>query len=126
MAERSFHLFGEKLAVCSRCTSIYVAFLAGTLLYPLLRRAIVPRLHDSLHPRSVLLVAMLPMLVDVVAEFLGVHSSTFLTRSITGALFGFVVSFILLPTAIEGVQQLFTLKKNPTISELKERTSPCK
>src|SRR5919108_3827467 len=30
--ERSFHVFGAKLAVCARCTGVYVGFLIGGVL----------------------------------------------------------------------------------------------
>ena len=32
---RSFHIFSEKIGVCSRCLWIYSGFTAGTVLYPL-------------------------------------------------------------------------------------------
>ena len=31
---RSFHLCGEPLAVCGRCSAIYFGFLSGTIIYP--------------------------------------------------------------------------------------------
>lgn len=50
------------------------------------------------------------MLLDVVAEFAGIHDSTFLTRTITGALLGLVLPLVILPVAIEGVQQFVVQK----------------
>jgi hypothetical protein len=35
---RCFHIEGYKLAVCARCFFIYLGFLSGTILYPLLYR----------------------------------------------------------------------------------------
>src|ERR671913_225429 len=35
IAERSFHVDGHALAVCSRCTGIYAGFMLSALLYPL-------------------------------------------------------------------------------------------
>ena len=103
LPERSFHLFGERLAVCSRCSSIYFAFLIGVIGYPF----ITPSLHHIRTPlRSVLVAALLPMLVDVALDFFGIHASTFATRTMSGSLFGLVVPFFVLPAAIEGVQQL--------------------
>ena len=37
MPERSFHLHGFPLGVCSRCTGIYVGFIIGLMLYPFAR-----------------------------------------------------------------------------------------
>ena len=34
IAERSFHLAGEPLAVCQRCTGLYIGFLLGLLAVP--------------------------------------------------------------------------------------------
>lgn len=39
IAERSFHLSGEPLAVCHRCTGLYLGFLAGLLAVPRWHRA---------------------------------------------------------------------------------------
>jgi uncharacterized membrane protein len=107
LPERSFHLFDEKLAVCSRCSSIYFASFVATIAYPI----ITPTLQHSNTPRSLLLAALLPMLINVGLDFLGIHASTFTTRTITGAVFGFVLPFFVLPAAIEGVQQLVTQKQ---------------
>jgi uncharacterized membrane protein len=106
--ERSFHLFGQKLAVCARCSSIYFAFLMGVALYPFIN----PSIHCSNNPtRGILVAALLPMLIDVGLDLLGIHESTFVTRTMTGIIFGVVIPFFVLPDAIEGVQQLASQKK---------------
>ncbi|MER3523412.1 MAG: hypothetical protein C4326_04925 [Ignavibacteria bacterium] len=100
--ERSFFLFEHKLGVCTRCTSVYCAFLAGVLVYPFvrgLRNLCVP-------PRSVLLLALAPITVEVATEWVGWYSSSPFTRSLTGALLGFVLAFTILPVALEAVQQI--------------------
>ena len=82
-----------------RCSAIYFAFLAGVLLYPAFRtldRPVVPR-------RRWLVIVAFPMLLDVAAAFLGIHESSLVTRSITGALFGFVLPFYCLPVALDAV-----------------------
>src|SRR5215207_6780653 len=46
LPERSYHIYGHKLAVCSRCTGLYAGFGLTLLLYPLirsLRNALTPR-----------------------------------------------------------------------------------
>ncbi|MCZ6776500.1 MAG: DUF2085 domain-containing protein [Ignavibacteria bacterium] len=99
---RSFHVFGQPVAVCSRCSAIYLAFLAGTILYPTVRR-----IGQKASPaRTVLVISVLPMLLDVFAGFLGVHEITNLTRSITGAIFGAVLPFFVIPIATEAFSQL--------------------
>jgi uncharacterized membrane protein len=96
---RTLHIAGEPLGVCARCSGIYFAFLAGTLCYPLfrdLRRPVVPS-------RGLLVVALVPMLVDVALGFAGLHEISTATRLITGSVFGALIPFILLPVALGAV-----------------------
>lgn len=102
LPERSFHVFGEQLAVCARCASIYFAFLFALLVYPLVRNISNPH---PLH-RTVLFLALLPMVVDVGLDFLGIHDSDFVTRTITGVILGGTLPFVVLPVAVEGMHQL--------------------
>src|ERR1041384_3751425 len=58
LPERSFHLLGFPLAVCARCTGIYLGALTGLLLYPSVRR-----LKDETMPaRWWLVAAAVPVL----------------------------------------------------------------
>ena len=77
--ERSFHLLGEPLAACARCTGLYLGFTLGVAAWPH-----VPRLARALaaRPRWVL-VFMVPLAVDVWVE------NTALSRLATG----FVAAF---------------------------------
>ena len=100
---RSFHLFAVPLAVCSRCASIYFAFLLGMLSYPLFRS-----LESPVLPRRIwLVIAITPMLLDVAADMVGIHEATNMTRTFTGALFGVIIPYFIVPAAIEAAQQLF-------------------
>jgi uncharacterized membrane protein len=99
--DRSFHVFGHPLAVCARCSAIYLAFLSGTILYPAIRRAWVPT-------RSVLAVSIVPMLADVLAGALGLHEISNLSRAITGALFGITLPLFVIPAAVEAMTQVLT------------------
>jgi uncharacterized membrane protein len=99
---RSFHLYGEPFAVCIRCSAIYFAFLAATLLFPLVcsvDRAALPN-------RRFLLVAALPMALDVCADTLGLHESTLLSRTVSGVVLGGILPFYIVPAAIEAVSGL--------------------
>ncbi len=104
LPERSFYLFGEKLAVCSRCSSVYFSFLLVAALYPFVRSLTTPAIPH----RHWLLLAMLPMLIDVGLGFFNLHNSTFVTRALTGAILGATAPLYILPAAIEAVQQLST------------------
>lgn len=99
---RSFHLFGEKIGVCSRCSSIYFGFLLSLVLYPLFRNIQAP----AFPKRHWIAFAILPMLIDVFMNFMGIHESTLLTRAITGLLFGLILPFYVIPPLLEGIAQL--------------------
>ena len=99
---RSFHLFGGKLAVCIRCSSIYFTFFLSLLAFPLFRSVTNPAYPAN----SWIALAMVPMAVDVFLDLTGLHTSSALTREITGALFGAILPLYLVPPLLEGVSQL--------------------
>ena len=115
---RSLHLAGQPLAVCARCSAIYFAFFAGTLLYPLL----YPLRTTGQPPRAVLVLAGLPMLLDVLAGLTGFHEATIATRVATGSVAGLILPFFLLPAAIGAVGQIITQRHQSTIPSTSERT----
>ncbi|MGI8918449.1 MAG: DUF2085 domain-containing protein [Pyrinomonadaceae bacterium] len=95
--ERSFFIAGQPLAVCARCTGVYAGFALTTLLYPLftsLRRTNPPE-------RKWLFIAVAPLAIDFGLGFLGIWENTHWSRFITGALFGSVVVFYVLPALAE-------------------------
>lgn len=93
LPERSFHLHGFPLAVCSRCTGIYAGFVVGLLGYPLVRN-----LREAESPnRRWLILAALTVLVDFGGDFFGLFDNTFASRAATGALLGVVAAFYILP-----------------------------
>ena len=116
--ERSLHILGKPLAVCARCSSIYAGFLAATILFPFVRGLA----HSILSRRAVLLWSLVPMLADVALDALGVHGSTTFTRLITGALFGVVVPFFIIPAAQEAMRDLMTRPQSFQHDELKKGT----
>lgn len=97
MPERSFHLMGEKFAVCSRCFGVYFGLLAGFLAYPLLR----PMDETEPLPRVWLFAAMVPMAVDWSLGFFHVLENTHLTRVVTGLVLGLACAFFIVPALIE-------------------------
>jgi uncharacterized membrane protein len=99
---RSFHLFGQPLAVCGRCSAIYFAFLLGAILYPFARKLLPEKKPGILF----LILAMAPMLVDVVLEAFGIDESSNALRAVTGAWFGLLIPFLIIPGAIEGIEQI--------------------
>jgi len=99
--DRSFHILGFKFAVCIRCFSIYAGFLISISAL-LLRRGVQLRLPESKY----LLAALLPMLIDVALDTVGVFRSTSLSRIVTGSLFGLVAPFFIVPPLTQALRQL--------------------
>ncbi len=95
--ERTFHLAGGlPLAVCSRCSGIYVGGLLGLLVYPLFRP-----ITSTVSPERIrLLAAAVPMLIDFGGDQLGLFHNTFLSRTLTGLIVGMAAAFFLLPGLI--------------------------
>jgi uncharacterized membrane protein len=89
----SLRLGGEKLGVCARCSAIYFGFLLGVIAYPMIRF-----ISNTLvsHRRWILL-AGIPMCVDVFLAAAGIHQTTVLTRLCTGSIFGFLIAFTIVP-----------------------------
>lgn len=86
---RSFFLFGQPLAVCSRCLGIYIGCLAGIGLYPLLRgfgRIQLPR-------TDVFISLSFPIVIDTVGNFAGLWNTVNLARFATGLLWGVILPF---------------------------------
>jgi len=97
LPERSYYIYGHKLAVCSRCTGIYAGFALTLLLYPLIRS-----LRNAVTPRPIfLLLAAIPLASDFSLTFLGVWENTHTSRLLTGALLGSAAVFYVMPGIIE-------------------------
>lgn len=97
ISERSFHIAGHKLAVCSRCTGIYAGVLAGVLLYPLARS-----LGRRGAPSPVwLILSSVPITLDFALGFFGIWRNTHTSRLLTGALLGIACAIYLVPGLID-------------------------
>lgn len=95
--ERSFFIAGHPLAVCARCTGLYLGFAIATLLYPLL-----PSTRRTQPPaRKWLFFALAPLVVDFGLGFFGIWENTHSSRFLTGALFGAVVALYVMPAVAE-------------------------
>ena len=101
---RSFHIAGVKFAVCIRCSAIYFSFLVGVLLFPMLRRRTI-----SLSSRSMWLIAVVSMLIDVLLDTVGIHASTTWTRTITGGMFGFIAAQLIVPLILQAFTDIAAL-----------------
>jgi uncharacterized membrane protein len=98
--DRSWQIAGLPIAVCSRCTAIYVGGLVGLFLYPCILQVRSRAGWMAGQGRPLLALALLPMLADVALDLLGVRQNTFLTRAITGGLAGIALALYLTPTLL--------------------------
>lgn len=96
MPERSLHLHGLPLAVCSRCTAIYAGFFLGLVVSPFVRGL----RNQTMPARRWLLWAALPVVVDFSGGWIGLFANTFFSRTATGLLAGAAMSFYLLPSCL--------------------------
>ncbi len=94
---RSFHIFGYKLAVCSRCASIYYGFTFGLVIYPLFRSMKEVTIPNLLY----IMVPLAALGADWAVDYTSLARNTFVTRSITGGVFGISIAFFVLPAIIE-------------------------
>jgi len=113
--DRSFHIFGYELAVCSRCVSVYLGFLLGTLIYPMRYKLT----NTELPPMWFLLLPLVLLCIDVFADVMGIFKNTFGTRTISGAYMGFVLPFFLLP----GFLKFFNDTANYFTNKIQNNTS---
>ena len=85
ISERSFHLFGVQLAVCARCTGIYLGLPLGIIFFIIFSSKI----------SQLALVPILVMAGDGLVNWLGLVSSPSWLRFIFGLGFGFVGGWLL-------------------------------
>jgi uncharacterized membrane protein len=95
--ERSFHLAGNKFAVCSRCTGLYSGFAAAVLAYPVARS-----LRNTATPSILwLILAALPLAIDFSLGYFNIWANTQASRFATAALFSATTVFYIVPGLIE-------------------------
>ena len=94
---RSFHLLGHPLAVCARCTGIYLGFLLGVAMFPFLKmwqRTTPP-------PRWIFGVALLPPGTEYILAKGGIIAPDSLLRGFASAPLGVIGAFCVLVTLFE-------------------------
>ena len=100
--ERSLHLEGHQLAVCSRCFGVYFGLLAGLLVYPLWRSVT----ETEPMPRIWLFLSLVPIGIDWSLGVFGIWENTHLSRFITGTILGVACSTFIVPALVEITQNL--------------------
>lgn len=91
----SFYIAGYQMCLCSRCLAIYSSLLVGGLLLVLFRHR--PIIHIRPLSWKMWLLGMLPMALDGGTQLFGWHESNVYLRLLTGAIFGLMTAWFVLP-----------------------------
>ena len=87
LSDRCFHLGAEPLAVCARCFGVYIGFLAGTLLFPFVKKRFPRPLPSAL----VFICFTFPVGLDTTANFFHVWNSPSWVRFLLGISWGTIL-----------------------------------
>lgn len=87
---RSPHVGGVPIAICDRCTGIYLGLVIGVALTGWGRRGLWATL--GVHGRYLLLGSLVPLGLDWIGPILGLWSNGPVSRALTGLLFGGVAA----------------------------------
>jgi len=94
MPDRCFHLVGQAMPLCSRCSGIYLGALSGVLFFPVLRNKFL----FEIPKRRVLIFSLLPLLLEVSLSKIGLYDGGLIIRFISGLIPGAVSVFYVLPS----------------------------
>lgn len=111
MPERSLHLAGHQLAVCSRCFGVYFGLLAGLVVYPLWQNVE----ETEPLPRVWLLLSLVPIGIDWSLTVFGVWENTHLSRFITGMILGAACATYIMPALVEIARNLSGREPRPAV-----------
>lgn len=111
--DRCFHIAGSKMAVCSRCFSIYSGMFFSAVIYPL-----IFRLKKISFPNPLIfIIPAIILALDYFLDYFGLFKNTMLTRSISGFLFGAGIAFYLIPTSILFFMELHDFFKTKKVNK---------
>jgi uncharacterized membrane protein len=110
ITDRSLHVAGHQLAVCSRCFGVYVGLLAGTVAYPLWR----PIDEVEPIPRFWLFLSLVPISIDWSLTIFGIWENTHLSRFVTGMILGATCATYIVPALVEIVRNL-SMRRRRTV-----------
>ena len=102
LPERSWFIFGHQMAFCQRDAAVYPAMFLSGLAFA---RA---RVGGRRTPRLGWLsygVLVLPMAIDGTGQLFGLWASTWLSRTLTGALFGAATVWLIYPYLAKAVAE---------------------
>jgi uncharacterized membrane protein len=112
---RCLSLFGNPLAVCTRCLGIYIGFFMGTCFFPVLGQ-----LSSVLIPKAKILILLsLPIVIDTAANVLSLWTSPHWLRLATGIIWGMMLPFYFIPGVADIFESTLPSEKKVELSDKK-------
>jgi len=100
LPSRSFFVFGQQVAYCHRDTAIYTTLFLAIIVFALLRERIKPL------PWQAYVIFVAPMAIDGVTQIMGLRTSTWQLRTLTGVLFGVGSAWLAFPYLEQSFQDI--------------------
>ena len=94
LPDRSFHWHGAQLAVCARCTGIYLGACSAAVLAPLPPSTYARWAASRARAGGLLAAAAAPMVVTVAAEWTGLWQPSSIVRAGTGVWLGIAAAIV--------------------------------
>ncbi len=91
---------GYKVAICQRCMAIYLSTLLFGILFGSVRKYLKPL------PLKALFAIIAPLAIDGLGQLVGLWSSTWLSRAVTGTLFGLGCVWFAYPYLERGMTEI--------------------
>lgn len=91
LADRSFWLNGQPMAVCSRCIGIYAGFAFGWILLPIRR---LKKITGGCSMKKAALAAVLLNFIDIIGNILSLWENTLVSRLVLGCAIGNTAALI--------------------------------
>jgi len=96
MPERTFFIFGEPMPLCERCMAIFIGALVA---YP--SAGLRVRFPKWMQSWPFVVLALVPIAVDGITQFLGMRESNTYERFSSGFIAAFAVTFFLIATILD-------------------------
>lgn len=100
LPSRSYFIFGQQVAFCHRDTAIYASIFVALIVFAFIRQRVKPL------PWQVYIAFLIPMAIDGGTQILGLRTSNWQLRTVTGVLFGIGSAWLALPYLEEAFQDI--------------------
>jgi uncharacterized membrane protein len=97
ISDRSLHIAGHQMAVCTRCFGVYFGLVAGIAVYPLWR----PVAEIDPIARIWLFLSLIPITIDWSLTVFGIWENTHVSRFVTGMILGVGCATFIVPALVE-------------------------